>query len=509
MSRGGLQDDCIFCFSRLKVNQCQLPHGLVTSYIVPDDEIERIMQITEIHASYGMQALETNLKFTNSVNEYEHTRSWTIMTDSETQTDENAQLETTKQKELINDETASQKEESQISNKIKPDEESQKEKASKRQEDKEGTKKYRHESQQTTTTNGSFAAISKLFKNEGDTITETVIERSTNEGHSSQEETPKAETTLTREQIEHLTDDMTRTLIYASQSDAKFSQVKVTMWLQAMDKELQLLRSIGKNYTKSMLTDLRHPNFLAKEIIAGHTEDDFTQWESGQRIHKHEFCILNAKTLSTVILNADRIRLIDELVKFNSSILDAYESNQPLITKICQLLQSKLTMRKSGQAYGWFITRRRRLQNEQKHETEMSETQNRASLLDYQVHSSTKPVKLDNQTEHKCPAIDEELLKFISTKIKSIATKVAEDYEGELPNLKVEDDFTSILTKLAQEFIKHNKGWKNKTSLTSIEHLKRVEIYCGLRIREGERTKVLILLTRTLDKAREEIRKNN
>lgn len=500
-------EECKFCKTRLLAKACLLPYELVKNYKRPNDNEEAIMAITQLHMQFGLEALQANANFTRQIltNEYFTTYSMTSAKSTQTDTEETSTQIST---ESVSDRAADKhqasqrgKDESKDTEKVKttksnPD----KVKASK---NKEGKPKTKPEPPQ------SFAKIANIFGRESTAITQQIEstskddEKTPTKGEMSKTQLPSAE------ELEHLTTEIASVLIYSFRSEKEYSNARAIMLIEALDKQLEIKARAGIRYIPSNQTELDHPSHLAKELVARHTTEEFTQWERGRPLTTHKQCVLNEPKLASNGNEAGTTRLIEELIRFSSKSLDEYELTPEYGQKVRSLLQSKLDAR-GYDIYNWFLTKRRRLQSQQPSRSENMEMKGKLSLIDYQKPNKHQKLTSEQETrEHKCPPVEEGLLNFLNTQVRGIVETIIDEYEGRLPTLQEGRNLTSTLTHMTNEHIRHNSGWRNKTSMRSIDHLKKLEGYSQLTLKEESRDTILILLMRILTTIRLQETKDN
>jgi len=506
MEHKTIADDCIFCKSRLHTKICQLPYELAKNYKNPGNDIEEIMAITEIHTHYGLPGLQANLQFTRQILDNEHMSTFSMRSSTGTQTDqfETSILSTTddSEREGTDKQIASQQSEQN-------DEEEEKTPVIQKPSTKEATSRTKEKKVKARPIPlKSYASIAETFKEESAMITNVTIANTDEREQPKVSKTQQDEQTLNVDDIEHLTEEIMLILIYSNRSDENFSHTKVEKLITAFDTELEIRKRIKEAYKPSMLTNLDHPVLLAKEMVARHTVSDFKEWECGKRITTHKHCILNQPTLSSTNEDTLTTRLIDTLIEYSGRTVDEYESTSKQGQQIRRLLQSKLEAR-GYEIYSWFRTKWRRLQaqNEPRIETERNKT--RPNLLDYQKTREKEEKPKQKHGPHTCPSIEENLLNYLETKVEGIVKTTINEYEGRLPTLKGETKLSSLLTEMIKEFVKHNQGWRNKTSMQTIDHVKKVEHLCSIELTESNRSGILLLLMRALGTIRKEQTKNN
>jgi len=105
------------------------------------------------------------------------------------------------------------------------------------------------------------------------------------------------------------------------------------------------------------------------------------------------------------------------------------------------------------------------------------------------------------------PPADENLLRFIDLRLQVIVNREVINAGDNTPRLNDQTNLQKYFYKLACDFIRRNKGWKNENSFTTPNHLTKVEESTGTKAAPSESYLVFQILKSIIDKFRIDYKK--
>jgi len=280
----------------------------------------------------------------------------------------------------------------------------------------------------------------------------------------------------------------------------KRSDFRINRLFEAIVTELTYRSDLGKKYRFSSLTDLDHQISLAKEIQCNHSFEQLFEWTEGNMTNGHAFCLLDFPPLNVNSSNAEDSKIADVLIQYIKSILHSNSIRNEQQKSIFNKLKADLITRGYQTTYNWVHLR---MKTVRAYTTQRTSSQIiRKEAPDYNTSRMVKWIE-QQAPEHKCPAIDERVLKLLDSNLSRITLNNINQFKSRLPTLPQgisQFEFFFLLTK---EFIKHNKGWMNTNSLTDTSHLRKMERYVRVRFPDSEALQITTILKSILSEFRD------
>jgi hypothetical protein len=293
-------------------------------------------------------------------------------------------------------------------------------------------------------------------------------------------------TRLSRESRNHMISDfvMMAKTAFNLQSHQR-TWIKVSTLKESIMRESDLRSRLGNKYTPSFRTTLDGDKAFAKEIIAKHSVSDIQDWESGKHTSHGEFCLLNYKCISLAINQFDQSSLCDELINcFKVLLIQQYRTDWYRET-VANGVRFELSKDDYSSTFTWMENRAKYL--EVKHTSKVS------------TSSGISSDKRNQKKKEPYPAIDERVIDLINTRLQVIVNREIERAGNEVPEMSDETKLTKFFFLLASEFLRRNKGWHNENSFTSPQHLAKIEESTGLRSRPSESSLTFTILKKIID----------
>lgn len=490
MSEFYFGENCTFCQSRIGSTHCLLPYQLVKEYNPPADDMSRIIDVTEIHMRYGIEALSVNLQSINWIKARPDSPQ-NLSVSGFVQSESNTWSE---QMNSLNEQVTS-KITSISENIVDSDLESNYSRYIGDQLDLAFLESLEDNGVQVT----SPPLASKVSSQDerpkfGSIVILDETQVSDKLSHDSQHVTDKGKsievtddsTKLSRESRNHMISDfvMIAKTAFNLQSYQR-TWIKVSSLKESIMHESDLRSRLGSKYTPSFRTTLDGDKAFAKEIIAKHSISDIQEWESGKHTSHDEFCLLNYKCISLAVNQYDQSSLCDELINcFKILLIQQYRTDWYRET-VANGVRFELSKDDYSSTFTWMENRAKYLETKKVSKTTTSSGQ----TMDRRSPKKKEPY----------PAADERLIDMINTRLQVIVNREIERAGSEVPEMSDETKLTKFFFSLASEFLRRNKGWHNENSFTSPQHLAKIEESTGLRSRPSESSLTFSILKRVID----------
>lgn len=510
MTKFKYPEQCTFCSTRIGSEHCLLPYEFVMKFSLPHDYTSQVIELTEVHMTYGIQTLHFNSEFLTQI----RTRPHSVVASSIDQSVISTTNELLKSDDISTDtqtiDTIDQGVKISQTESLPTDEDNHESNESNESHSPLGTPppfgpRIRFP---FTWDHLNYDVPSDLNLS----ITENQ-DKGKQIDHANAPPQDNAQRSNLAEQIVQLSSnaerslikDLTMALIHAYNLDVlKHSKTRVIKFVECLDQELHFKRTYKERYESSRETKLDHPIALAKELVAHHSPEEFQTWEQGSPNPDHFGCILNFPYLSSISQTVATDMLMDKLVHYAMSVLTHKRLAKDVKDRLSESIKIRLSARGHPLAYNWFTTKSRQLSRHVN--TEPSSTKSnimQSSLFDLATSQSKKKIRAEPSGSHTCPAIDENLLNFIDTHINDEVRQTIDKHRDEMPDTPSNLTLVQYFANLTNEFLRHNKSWHNPNSFQKAEHLSKIERNCSFRIIESQRTDTFIILSIIISNLRE------
>lgn len=464
-------ENCTFCQSRIGSTHCLLPFQFTRDYIAPEDEVSKIIDVTEIHMHYGIQSLKSNFEIihwmktrptSDQIVEYsrfvqDRTTEWFQPPVPSLGMHLGVQSSYTEG----SSQTESSNEQSSIKSQIEGI-------ALKETHDLE-TQTEHIKMPKSTESDQIKSALWPKSSPPGDTLTKV------------KDEVPQDDTTLkikrpneiSRDNELHVVQDMIIAAKTAYNLHAKQrSSMRLSQLIEALIHESNIRSLTNTNYRPTLSSDLDGFKALSKELIARHSHEETQKWESGKCTKHSDFCILNYSQFLLIRATKYDPSIEDTLCQYFLTTSKNERMSKEQLTRILNSVKFELD-RQGHQATLAWIGNRIKLPN----------------ILRIAADSKSKSSEgseTKGKLKHPYPAIDQRVLDHISSHLQIIVDKRIDEANTLVPTMTNETKTTSFLFKLASEFLLRNKGWHNENSFTGPQHLTKLEEQTGMYSKENE-----------------------
>jgi hypothetical protein len=448
----------------------------VKQYTPPEDAISRIIDITEIHTSYGVDALAANFGLITWVNSRPSSRLYSTSTSASQSMTWNEPKEIhgssdpaqfgvrTSENEMDgnivsdNKSSLSENEHSMHDDEARNSESDSYAEILKRKTDDEHCSKEDDKLYLSTTMSSSS---SDNVSNSGVQITIPVKPK--DDDHK-------------RSQLNHLVQDLVMIAKTAFNLHAnKRGWIKTKAFKESIMFESDTRNRIGRRYTPSYNTPLDGNIALAKETVARHSVNDIQQWMAEANNEHESYCFLNAKAFKLSESPVNEPKLEEDLIRYFTETLNHYRVGKETVGSKITLVDAvayELTKHGHSSTFAWINNQSRSLN------LRVQPTRER--------HHSPKLGSDSQRKREPYPPVDQRLLDFISTDLQIVVIKSIEAAGTDVPRMKDGMKLSSFIFKLTSEFLLRNKGWHNENSFTSPQHLTKLEELTGLQTRPSE-----------------------
>lgn len=470
-------ENCTFCQTRIGSTHCLLPFQLTSQYTRPTSDIEAIIEVTEIHTTYGIHALKSNFEIihwiknrpsADQIHEYSsqvqsRTREWYF---------KNEYLQNLSSQEhsayadgscQTDDSPANQDLESKIgkTTPIKA---------------KIGPRSNSSDDHVGSTSGAPIKPWSDDTSDEVLTSPKPTESKLTKPKTNLKEDKP---TVLNRADENHLIQD----LLLASKAayNMHFNQkssARIDQLSESLDFEINIRNSTGTNYRPSNETSLDGCKAISKEIVAKHTHAETRRWEEGEEKSLIPFCLLGFPIVNINANDQDQVRVESALLHYLNSFMIGRSLDESQKRRILNAVEFELQRCDHKTTFNWM--------------------NGKFKLLKFTIDSKTiaytfQPErKAENKDKEKkqqtppYPPLDQKLLDYINTHLQVYVNQSIDRAKGSTPTMRDETKISKFIFTLAAEFLKRNKGWHNENSFTSPDHLTKIEDSTGLRTPPSE-----------------------
>lgn len=283
--------------------------------------------------------------------------------------------------------------------------------------------------------------------------------------HTQDENTQAPLHSLTDREQFHVAEDIGRAIAVAYRlHERKMTHLKSGQLSDCVLKELDTKTRTGKFYKPSYSTELNHPISLAKELVATHTEIEILHWQECTNVHEYGYCIFDFLSFSPVTNERTHSPLYRSLIDFGRQIMSSNLISIDERKSIANLAKGFLESKDLPNGYQWFRTQSRQI----------TQSVNPPRPQKGQL----KPTEIQ---EHKCPAIDENLLDFLNRTLNDSTTA---HLKSKWQSLSTRGDFNQMKIDYANaisEIIKHNTTWRRQGFTVKQDHLEWVQKICKIQ----------------------------
>jgi len=483
-------ENCTFCRSKIGSKHCLLPYQFLKQYVPPSDPVQRIIDITEIHTTYGLHVLEANYLLMEWV-QSRPTSTASSSTSSIVYDPIASRLEKLKKE----NDSAHRPSGDQSSDQSQINTTSQEDKITQDQADPSKDEGVSVDLS-TLTTNDPVQMMTKAFTPLCLEVQSSEI--ATPSSAKSSDKASLAGSSSAKMSEEHDARDLKNHLVQDLLMMAKTAfnlHAKKLGWIDANElKESILFESNtrnqrGRRYVPSFKTQLDGTIALSREIIARHDNDDLQLWESEKPTSYGNHCFLNEHPFTLPISRDDNAKLEEHLVRCFSQLLRRHSTKNGSRITLTDSVAYELVNSDNPSVFTWIKNHSQILESSP---TPKPSTRGVAP----------KPSKDKKKTSEPYPNVDPRLGEFINTHLQMIVLKLIEENKSDLPTMRDETKVSTFLFKLASEFLLRNKGWHNENSFTNPQHLERLEESTGLKSRPSESILTFEMLKQILNEFR-------
>jgi len=398
--------NCTFCATRIGSDKCLLPFKFVSNFIPSENAISAIMEITEIHVSYGIQTLQQNLELSNWFPNNQNVNNSSAVSEQSIsgQFDVIMRTSTRRNATLSYSDKASQSETQDYESSTKSHESGAKiPKEKKINISKDNIKSWADlisEPEEQSIKENKVETDSQ--KSEGSKRTDALQTKSSN-----------VKKELTRDKQNHLIQDLLMSIKCAYNMHQKIrTNTRIDKLLEALNFELSIKSTKGHSYKPNLKSSLDGEIALSKVIVANHSTDQILEWEKGKRSSLDECCILNHEQFKITSLDSTEIKLEDALLEFQKWINYTLEYSPTQVTKILNSVAFELQREDMYDAYQWSLNMQRMKSKESK---PVKMVKAKTFIPETLIGFKRKEVPY--------PAIDEGYKQFIEHNLQSIINK--------------------------------------------------------------------------------------
>jgi len=472
MSQFQFYQNCTFCQSRIGSTHCLLPYQLVKLYVQPEDEVSRIIEITEIHMRYGIEALEANFKSTEWIKSYLNSRQTSNPSVQSSHGPSNW-FEEMNEQNLFQETTEAS--------------------STSTQDDAVSIGYSEYITSQLDFSVGEGVTIdseaSEVIPQK--TFTEVVKSKASSNDESEipaellsapEPEIPsKGETNAVQQyeqaQLRQYRNHAISDLVLMAKAAFNIHSnqrggIKTNALKESLMHESNIRSMTGLRYQPTRNTTLDGNKAIAKELIATHSSEDVQNWESGKITTHGQYCILNTRFISLPVNEDDASKLGEDLVICFINMLKGQTRSEGVRNTLIQLLEFELERAGHPSTFQWINNRYTFLENRKPKEKKFSF-----------LESSQLTTKKEKEPY---PNVDQRLTDYINTHLQVIINRKIESPDYDLPVMSDETKLSKFLFKLASEFLLRNKGWHNENSFVKPHHLTKLEELTGLKSKASE-----------------------
>jgi hypothetical protein len=481
-------DNCTYCVSKFGSEHCLLPYQIVKNYVPPTEQVMRAIEISELHAHYGVDALATNLEAFKWIANRSGSRisasvSSVSATGSQAWSDQMSYSADAYPPVSVTDPGHGTQPTLSFS---RPD----------------------WILNQSSSDSDTGVKITQPKQSEGSPVvkaTLTSIPIENDDGLTSPKSedrkslTPRSEfkslfnsgevKVTSRDDRNHLITDlivMAKTAYNLHRTRRDW--IKVSQLKESLMYESNLVSTMGARYRASRDTSLDGNKVLAKEIVGCHTADEIHDWECTNMTDRKSFCLLNCRAFALPMKTENDLPLGESLIQTFFLILDTHDDGKDSESSISKAVEFELSKSEHKSTLEWmknrdYFFRTRSLSGE---------TSSYYGTIKGKVKEEDNPY----------PPIDDKLLEFINVRLQVTVNKEIEQAGKEIPTMPDKTTHQKFFYKLAVEFLRRNKGWHNENSFTKPAHLTKLEDSTKLRTQSSESLLTFMILKRIIDNFR-------
>lgn len=492
MSAFNYPANCTFCATRIGSDKCLLPFKFVSNFIPSENAISAIMEITEIHVSYGIQILQQNLELSNWFPNNQNINNSSAASEQSVSGQFDVIMRTSNRRSttISYSDKASQSETQDYESSTKSHESGAKISKGKEVNISKDTVK-------------SWADL--ISESEDQDIKRNKVETDSQKSEESKRsgkqriELPNTKKELTRDEQNHLIQDLLMSIKCAYNMHQKLrTNTRLDRLLEALNFELSIKSAKGHNYKPNLKSSLDGEIALSKVIVANHSTNQILEWEKGKQSLLNNCCILNHEHFRISNLDSSEIRLEDALLEFQKWMNYTLDYSQVQVTKILNSVAFELQREDMYDAYQWSL-------NMQRMKSKEGKPVKMVKAKPFIPETPFGPRKKDIPY----PPIDERYEQFIEHNLQSIINKQLSLPESEPLTMKDGMKLEKYFFILSSEFIKRNKGWRNSNSFTGPNHLDKLIEYSELYLEKSEAYSVFSILQKILINCREKFKDLN
>lgn len=488
MSHFQFYENCTFCQSRIGSTHCLLPYQLVVSYVPPEDDISRIMDITEIHMTYGIEMLTSNFQSIQWIANRPHSRQSTSIHQS-------LNAKAHEWSEQISEVNVSLKRSSTNPTTVDGDEsESSYSDFIASQLDEGALLNEEAPEAVPQPANVTYAEVSSsALSDQKASATPAKYDDVEPESTEPKSVVEKYEEIMTRDDKNHLIQDLVIIAKVAFNIHAaQRGWIKMNSMKESLMRESELRSVIGRHYQPQRNTTLDGDKALAKALIAEHSAEEIQAWESGKMTKRFKHCVLNSKLFSLTEQNTKFSRLGENLVSCFVDIIRMQTRTDGSRDSFVDAIKFDLAKNDHPTTFEWIKNRYTFLEN--------------GGTLQDDSHYTDKDGKSSSVTalrpKKPYPAVDSRLVDYVNTNLQVIVNRTIESFGDDIPTMNDGIKPPKFFYKLASDFFFRNKGWHNENSFTAPQHLTKLEESCGLITKSSESLLTFRILKGIIDEFR-------
>jgi hypothetical protein len=449
----------------------------VKEFKPPEDAISRIMELTELHTSYGIGQLANNKNFMQYV---VHSR-----------TNSNAPSVTYSHEYYANEtrtETIYSENESHIDETNKST-------------DYEETVQYEPTPLvNTTSTNDELTTVETPTPIVSDPIELPAPIDKGKERASTAETLPTTTTALPvtitdPEHLNHLAKDVFLAIACGYTMDKRDLYGKRMLeFFKCLRHEIVLKCDSNKPYYATTRTHLDHPIALARELAACHHNDSLLFWRDGITDTEAPRCILSHKLFNSGSNTAPIDKMIESLHAYAKAVLTSNSISMDLKATFIGQVRKNLNDRSFAGGYHWYQTYRPRAP------ATLSAQSPRPTTA-----SSSRPPVVEGPTvqqEHSCPTPDERTAYALDLGLPECLESYFKKGNSTSIRPPAHLSINQLLTNVITEICKHNANWNTPSFTLNNKHIKDGLIFSKIKIPDNDQSYLLWTVSAILPKLR-------
>jgi len=268
---------------------------------------------------------------------------------------------------------------------------------------------------------------------------------------------------------------------------------------KSLDYEIPLLARLKNKYDPKIDSEMTHPISIARALVMNHRTERLSSWKDGIRLQTNACCILDFPKFRRTNEYADDEPIMTNLILYIDSTLRYERFSDQTRLLIKDLFTSMLSIESLETAYSWLSIKTASIRREAKEKQKRIDKQRKQTSTDENQKQVFKPA-IGIAADHTCPAMPEQIEEMLRNKLNEAINEVIQTNENIKINIPKGFTTETYFKKLINEFIRHNKGWKNPTSLSNISNFTKIENNCPFRTATIDVPKALILLRNMIEK---------